>query len=116
MIQRINKDLISGNQRYEYLLKDPPYYYNKLWWPALSDLETLNPNETLESIPPSDGNTYTPSNILFSASQGQTLANGLKNPNIIKQYYVHDIFQLYDSVSTDALLNPNQCLTLRRTK
>lgn len=114
MKQRENSLVIAEGQKYSYLLKAPPYNYNKLWWPALSDLETLNPGETIESIPPGDGNTFDASTMLFSASQGQLLPNGNKNPNISKEYYVQDIFQIYDSVATDSLINSGKCITSGR--
>lgn len=114
MIQRENELVISPDQNYVYLLREPPYNYNKLLWPALSDLETMNPGETLEAIPPGDGMTFPNSTIMFSASQGQDLPNGLSNPNIIKSYYVQDIFQIYDSVATDAYINSGYCITSGR--
>lgn len=114
MKQRENISGISSDQRYTYLLRAAPYNYNKLLWPALSDLETLNPGETMESIPPGDGNTFSSSTVLFSASQGQGLPNGLSNPDVSKSYYVQDIFQAYDSVATDALINSGICITDNR--
>ena len=105
---------IYEGQTYYYFLKEPPYNYNKLLWPALSDLETLNPGETMESIAPGDGQTFTNSTMLFSASQGQPLPNGIANPDISKRYYVQDIFQMYDSVTTDSMLNNGRCLTSGR--
>lgn len=105
---------ISENQTYHYFNKQPPYSYNKLLWPALSDLETLNPGETIESIPPGDGNTFDLSSVMFSACQGQPLPNGLANPILIKTYGVQDIFQLYDSVTTDAWINSGFCITSGR--
>lgn len=101
-------------QTYSGLLSEPPDNYNKLLWPALSDLETLNPGETMESIPPDDGNTFSNSTMIFSAAQGQRLSNGKRNPHIIKVFDVKDQYQLYDSVSTDALANPTKCITSGR--
>lgn len=114
MKQREYVSGISDGQRYSYLLKQPPYSYNKLLWPALSDLETLNAGETMESIPPGDGETFSNSTMMFSACQGQTLPNGLANPVINKKYGVQNIFQFYDSVTTDALINSSKCLTSGR--
>ena len=114
MKQRLNELTITENQNYVYLLSAPPHNYNKLWWPALSDLETLNPGNTIESIPPGDGKTFTTDTMLFSAAQGQLLPNGQTNPNILRQYYVQDIFQTYDSVATDAMINSGQCITSGR--
>ncbi len=105
---------ISEGQNYSYLFRQPDYNYNKLLWPALSDLETLNAGETLESVPPGDGNTFTNSTMLFSACQGQMLPNGTANPIIEKKYSVQNIFQFYDSVATDALINSGRCLTSGR--
>jgi hypothetical protein len=114
MMERLNKSGIFEGQKYSYLLKTAPDNYNKLWWPALSDLETLNPGETIEAIAPGDGNTFTNSTMLFSASQGQELPNGIYNPNISKQYSVQAIFQMYDSTTTDALINSGLCITSGR--
>jgi hypothetical protein len=111
MKQREDQSVIAENQKYTYLLKTPPYNYNKLLWPALSDLETLNPGETIENIPGGDGDTFTDSTLTFSAAQGQALPNGAANPNIVKSYYVQNIFQMYDSVATDAYINSGQCIT-----
>lgn len=105
---------ISESQTYKYLLKEPPHNYNKLLWPALSDLETLNAGETMESIPPGDGNTFEGSTIMFSACQGQKLPNGTANPIIVKTYSVQDIFQMYDSITTDAIINSGHCITSGR--
>ena len=77
-------------------------------------METLNPGNTIESIPPGDGKTFTTDTMLFSAAQGQLLPNGQTNPNILRQYYVQDIFQTYDSVATDAMINSGQCITSGR--
>jgi len=114
MKQREEELTISVGQNYVYLLKEAPYNYNKLLWPALSDLETMNPGETLEAIPPGDGNTFTASTVMFSAAQGQGLPNGESNPNIVKSYYIQDIFQIYDSVATDAYINSGYCITSGR--
>lgn len=114
MLQRENQSVIEEGQRYIYLLRQPPYNYNKLLWPALSDLETMNPGETMEAIPPADGMTFPNSTMMFSASQGQLLPNGLSNPDIVKSYYVKDIFQIYDSVATDAYINSGKCITSGR--
>lgn len=101
---------ISDGQKYSYLFKSPSLNYNKLKWPALSDLETLNAGETIESIPPADGETFTNNTLIFSASQGQSLANGLSNPIVDKKFSVVNIFQLYDSASTDAMVNKSFCI------
>jgi hypothetical protein len=114
MIQREYVSGIEDGQEYVKLLNASPYNYNKLNWGALSDLETLNPGETLETLPPDDGNTFTTSSLMFSAAQGQLLPNGQSNPNISKTYAVVDQFQTYDSLSTDALLNSGACITSRR--
>lgn len=106
--------IITGTQSYSGLLSSPPDNYNKLNWPALSDLETLNAGETIEAIPPDDGNTFTDSTMIFSAAQGQTLANGNKNPNIRKIYDVAAQYQMYDSIATDAILNSGVCITSGR--
>jgi hypothetical protein len=111
---RANPSGISQSQKYVGLLNGAPSNYNKLNWPALSDLETLNGGETIEEIPPDDGNTFTNSTMLFSASQGQSLPNGRQNPNIVKRYGVKEQYQLYDSLATDAIVNSGKCVTSRR--
>ena len=68
----------------------------------------------MEAIPPADGMTFPNSTMMFSASQGQLLPNGLSNPDIVKSYYVKDIFQIYDSVATDAYINSGKCITSGR--
>jgi hypothetical protein len=111
------REYISGiedGQSYSYLFRFPTNNYNKLLWPALSDLEILNPGETLETIPPGDGDTFSNSTMIFSACQGQKLPNGLANPIINKTYTVQNIFQLYDSTTTDALINSGKCITSGR--
>jgi hypothetical protein len=87
MKQREFQDL-TGVISYSGLLSAPPDNYNKLNWPALSDLETLNAGETMEAIPPDDGNTFTNSTMIFSAAQGQKLPNGKLIPNIRKVFDV----------------------------
>ena len=114
MMQRLYPSGITNNQLYLGLLTYPPHNYNKLLWPALSDLETLNVGETMEDIPPDDGQTFLLSNLMFSAAQGQPLPNGSFNPNIIKQYGVKAQYQMYDSVATDALINSGVCMTTKR--
>ena len=114
MKQRQNESGISPDQTYYYLFRSPSQNYNKLLWPALSDLETLNPGETMESIAPGDGNTFSNSTMIFSASQGQALPNGLANPKILKTYTVQNIFQTYDSVATVSSLNSGICITSGR--
>lgn len=104
----------EDNQTYDYLLKDSPDNYNKLFWPALSDLETLNPGETIEVIPPDDGDTFLNSTMLFSAARGQRLANGKNNPLINITFDVNDQFQMYDSIATDAMINSGICITSGR--
>jgi|GEM_PF-6428562 len=104
---------ISDDETYVGEMTQPPQNYNKLLWPALSDLEYLNAGETIEQLPTDDGNTYLNSNLIFSASQGQLLPNGTNNPNVNKTYAVINEFQMYDSLSTDALLNSGVCLTTR---
>jgi hypothetical protein len=111
------RQYISGiftGQTYNKILNYPPDNYNKFIWPALSDLETLNPGETIEKIPPNDSLTFTNSSALFSASQGQALPNGLKNPLIVKQFDVSGQYQFYDSIATDALINSGTCITNNR--
>jgi hypothetical protein len=102
---------IVDGQSYDRLLTESPYNYNKLRWPAMSDLVTLNPGETIEEMPPDDGSTFTVSNIIYSASQGQLLPNGSRNPNIDKTFGTLEIYQMYDSIATDALVNSGKCLT-----
>lgn len=114
MKQREYVSGISEGQSYSYLFKEADNNYNKLLWPALSDLETLNPGETIESVPPGDGETFTNSTMMFSASQGQDLPNGLANPIVMKRYSVQSIFQLYDSTATDAIINSGYCITSGR--
>lgn len=111
MMSREFQSGISGDQSYYYYHTAPPLNYNKLLWPALSDLETLNPGETMEALAPGDGMTFPNSSMIFSASQGQALPNGTANPYIMKQYTVQSIFQMYDSVATDAVLNSGTCIT-----
>jgi hypothetical protein len=114
MMQRRFPSGIKNGQSYIGVLTNPPFNYNKLLWPALSDLEFMNPGETMEEIPPDDGQTFIVSSLLFSAAQGQQLPNGLFNPNIIKQYGVRGQYQMYDSISTDAIVNSGKCLTSRK--
>ncbi len=103
----INRETIS----YSGINKRAPFNYNKLIWPALSDLKTLNPDETLEEVPPDDGSTYTNSTMLISASQGQRLPNGKFNPETKKVYQVAAQYQTYDSIATDAIINSGTFLT-----
>lgn len=110
MKQRVEEQ-VSPEQTYSGLFTEEPYNYNKLLWPALSDLRTLNPEETLEEIPPNDGNTFVNSTMLISAAQGQPLPNGDANPDSRKVYNVRAQYQMYDSVATDALANPQYFLT-----
>jgi hypothetical protein len=114
MKQRTETFVIESEQEYSGINNNAPENYNKLLWPALSDLRTLNPDETLEEIPPSDGNTFTNSTMLISAAQGQLLPNGNRNPNTRKIYAVRDQYQMYDSVATDALINSGYFLTQKR--
>jgi hypothetical protein len=108
---RRNKFKVEPTQLYSGINKISPFNYNKFMWPALSDLRTLNPEETLEEIPPDDGNTFLNSTILISASQGQKLPNGKTNPDFKKLYVTQNQFQTYDSVATDALINFKYFLT-----
>jgi hypothetical protein len=96
---------ISGGQSYISLNNYDPDNYNKFLWPAISDLFMLNPSETIESIPIQDSMTYTNSNCIFSAAQGQLLPGGNKNANIDIKFGVQNVFQMYDTVATDAVLN-----------
>ena len=114
MIQRRFVPSITTDQKYSGIFTAPPYNYNKLLWPAFSDLEILNPGETLEVLPPDDGSTFTSSSMIFSASQGQELPNGTSNPNIAKTYGSRYQFQTYDSMATDAFINSGKCITSRR--
>jgi hypothetical protein len=102
------------NQEYEYLLTESPDNYNKLFWPAFSDLETLNPGETIEALPPDDGSTYLNDTMIFSAARGQRLPNGQSNPIIDLTFDVAEQFQMYDSIATDALINSGLCITSGR--
>lgn len=111
MIQRQFVPIISGGEVYNKLLNYPPYDYNKLCWQAFSDLETLNEGETLEATLPDDPMTFSKTSIIFSASQGQPLPNGKNNPIIDKVYDVTGIYQLYDSIATDAIINSGKCIT-----
>jgi hypothetical protein len=72
----------------------------------LSDLKTLNPEETIEALPPDDGSVYLNSTIMISAAQAQRLPNGKRNPNWRKKYTVRQQIQNYDSLSTDSSINP----------
>lgn len=65
----------------------------------------------METILPTDPITFNNSNIIFSASQGQALPNGLKNPDINQTYDVVEAYQTYDSIATDALINSGLCVT-----
>lgn len=114
MMQRRYPSGIEVGQSYVGLMTQPPYNYNKLLWPALSDLETYNPGETIEEIPPDDGNTFTSSTMIFSASQGQELPNGLKNPDINTTYGVKKQYQRYDSIATSSIVNSGTCITSKR--
>jgi hypothetical protein len=111
MIQRKNVGIISGDQQYNKLNNFPPYNYNKLNWSAVSDLEFLNEGESLEAALPNDPTTFNQSQVLFSASQGQNLANGKKNPVINQTYDIVKAYQTYDSIAADALVNSGICLT-----
>ena len=105
---------ITDYQEYSGMFMTYPENYNKLLWPAFSSIEILNPGETIEIMPPDDGLTFTNSAMIFSASRGQPLPNGLKNPDISKQYGISNQFQMYDSVSTDAIINSGKCITSGR--
>lgn len=111
MKQRKNRSLLDIDQTYSGLNSFSPYNFNKLLWPALSDLKVLNPEETLESLPPDDGNTYLNDQILISASQGQKLPNGKNNPNFKKLYVIQNQYQMYDSIATDAIINSKYFIT-----
>jgi hypothetical protein len=111
MIQRKVVASISGGQQYNKLLNYPPYNYNKTNWQAFSDLETYNEGETLEATMPNDPITFVDSNLIFSASQGQSLPNGLYNPVINKKFDVTGAYQMYDSMATDAVINSGLCIT-----
>lgn len=111
MKQRLVSEIISPEQEYSGINTFSPYNYNKFLWPAYSDLKKLNPTETLEDLPPDDGNTFLNSTMLISASQGQDLSNGTKNPDCRKVYTVRNQYQLYDSVATDALINYGYFIT-----
>jgi hypothetical protein len=111
MIQRTNVGIISGVEIYNKLNNFPPYDYNKLNWAAVSDLEFNNDGETLEATLPNDPVTFNQSQVLFSASQGQPLANGKNNPIVDQTYDVVYAAQTYDSIATDALVNSGICLT-----
>ncbi len=113
MKQRAGTGYVTPESTYSGLLTDAPYNYNKLLWPALSDLRILNPDETLEDLPPGDGNTFLNSTILISASQGQLLPNGKFNPNNRKVYNVKNQYQLYDTIATDPIINSGIFLTSR---
>lgn len=110
MKQRLFVSGITSDQEYRLLESSSPLYYNRMNWPALSDLETLNPGETLERLPSDDGSIFPLSQLSFSASRGQSLANGGLNPNINKTFDVMAIFQVYDSVACDATLNSGECV------
>jgi hypothetical protein len=114
MLQRVDTLHITDDQDYSGINIDPSENYNKFLWPALSDLRTLNPEETLEEIPPADGNTFTNSTMLISAAQGQKLPNGRYNPNFKKVYAVREQYQMYDSVATDAFINSGLFMTSKR--
>lgn len=105
---------ISGNQQYNNLFNYPPYNYNKISWAATSDLELLNNGETLEANLPDDPITFNNSQLMFSASQGQLLPNGNKNSIIDKVYDVSVAYQMYDSISTDSVINSGLCITQKR--
>lgn len=111
MRQRRDRFNVTYDQEYSGINNDAPYNYNKLLWPALSDLKTLNDEESLEDLPPDDGNTFLNSSLLISASQGQKLPNGRYNPNTRKLYVVQSQYQTYDSIATDALINYKYFIT-----
>lgn len=105
MRQRRDKLNVAYDQEYSGINTSAPYNYNKMLWPALSDLKVLNDEESLEDMPPDDGNTFVNNSLLISASQGQKLPNGRYNPNTRKFYTVRAQYQTYDSIATDALIN-----------
>jgi hypothetical protein len=111
MRQRRDRFNITYDQEYSGINNEAPYNYNKLLWPALSDLKTLNDEESLEDLPPDDGNTFLNSSLLISAAQGQKLPNGRFNPNTKKLYVVKSQYQTYDSIATDALINYKYFIT-----
>jgi hypothetical protein len=111
MKQRRESFEITPDQTYSGINTSSPDNYNKLLWPAMSDLRFLNPEETLETLPPDDGNTFLNSTPLISAAQGQKLPNGQQNPDNRKIYTVRAQFQMYDSIATDAIINSGYFLT-----
>ncbi len=111
MKQRKDRFNISPEQTYSGINTAAPANYNKLLWPALSDLRTLNPDETIEDLPPDDGNTFLNSTMLISASQGQPLPNGGNNPDNRKLYIPDVQYQMYDSIATDSAINFKHFIT-----
>ena len=89
--------------------------YNKFAWPALSDLATLNPEIVYEELPPEDGFIFPTDNLIFSASQGQTILTGATsgtefNPIENVTYEAILNYAFLDSTATNALYNSGKCL------
>ena len=119
-LTRINVERIqqSGNS-YSPLYSQSPHNYNKFIVPAVSDLSILNPQSVdFEAILTDDGNIYSNSTFLLSASvaqhKGTKYEKFLNIPDASKIYYVEDIRQFYDSLVTDAVYNSGYFMTFGR--
>jgi hypothetical protein len=111
MIQRIGRNIVRDNMRFQRLNTNPPYNYNKFLWSANSDLHILNPNETIEVSAPDDGNTFTLSSLVFSAAQGQEINSSDSNPDVNKTFGVVQAVQFYDSIATNPMYNTGVFIT-----
>ncbi len=113
-ISRLDPYYIKEDGKFKKENTYSPTYYNRFLVPAISDLKFLNGDDSIESLPPNDPETYPLGHLLISAARGQELSDGTLNLNTKKQYYVQQINQFYDSVSTDSIANYDHFVTSNR--